>query len=577
MRTVVILGLIAAFWTADAESRTWHVYPDGSGDVPTIRAAMGLANAGDVVQLAGGVYTENGIDVKSAVSLIGDREDPRSVVLKGTYGHALWVERSLANTIAGMTFEGYTDAAIRLRNASVLIEDCVFDNNTFTDGGGVHMLGSVAVIRGCVFTGNHTSHAGGALAMADCLATVVRCSFKGNTSNYGGAICAENDSRLELVDCSITDNTAARYGGGIIVWENGPGAQVQVRDSLIRGNTADYGKDGWTNQNSFLDLVDCNLSPDYLQMITGIEQPTFVGPGIYEIGIDDVAADQGGEVLVTWPRFAQDVGFGSGAIVEYCVESRQDGSWTTMHCVPAVQAAGYSYTAVTDDILVVGETPTRTRYRIVAATTSPDTFFYSFADSGYSVDDIAPPQPQASLIEADVYRLVLSEDPGIPDLASICVYRGNASGFVPGDPIACSGSFGYLDQQLNNYWYRVRFADSHGNWSEFSEELGLQTVSGTAGASASRFRLGQNSPNPFNPRTTIGFSLATAGRVNLRIFDLDGRAVRTLIADESLAARRHTRDWDGRDDGGRQVAAGVYFYRLETGERVATRRMTLVK
>jgi hypothetical protein len=95
------------------------------------------------------------------------------------------------------------------------------------------------------------------------------------------------------------------------------------------------------------------------------------------------------------------------------------------------------------------------------------------------------------------------------------------------------------------------------------------------------FALAPNSPNPFNPRTTIEFAVPTAGEANLRIVDLRGRLVRTLL-DESVPVGRHARTWDGTDATGRPVAAGVYLYRLDVhGDDgtlfTDTRRMVLVR
>jgi hypothetical protein len=91
------------------------------------------------------------------------------------------------------------------------------------------------------------------------------------------------------------------------------------------------------------------------------------------------------------------------------------------------------------------------------------------------------------------------------------------------------------------------------------------------------YALGQNVPNPFNPRTTIRYDLPEPARVRLRIFDVAGWLVRTLVDNEAIAAGRKEIVWRGLDDGGRQVAAGVYFYRLDAGEFSETKRMTLVK
>ncbi|MFT5315955.1 MAG: hypothetical protein ACI9UK_001793, partial [Candidatus Krumholzibacteriia bacterium] len=84
-------------------------------------------------------------------------------------------------------------------------------------------------------------------------------------------------------------------------------------------------------------------------------------------------------------------------------------------------------------------------------------------------------------------------------------------------------------------------------------------------------------PNPFNPATTISFDLADPATVSLSIYDVAGKRVRTLLAADSKGAGRHDVQWQGRDEAGQVVAAGVYFYRLEAGKYSATRRMTLVK
>jgi hypothetical protein len=101
-------------------------------------------------------------------------------------------------------------------------------------------------------------------------------------------------------------------------------------------------------------------------------------------------------------------------------------------------------------------------------------------------------------------------------------------------------------------------------------------VASTAPDAAAPFELAQNAPNPFNPVTTIPFELARAGRVTLDVYDVAGRRVRSL-ADGDLAAGLHQRSWDGRDDAGRAVASGVYFYRLKAAGRSETRRMLLLK
>jgi flagellar hook assembly protein FlgD len=77
--------------------------------------------------------------------------------------------------------------------------------------------------------------------------------------------------------------------------------------------------------------------------------------------------------------------------------------------------------------------------------------------------------------------------------------------------------------------------------------------------------------------TTIRFDLPSAAQVSLKIYDLNGRLIRTLVNAESRGGGEHLVEWDGRDDAYIEVAAGVYIYRLSAGDWMETRRMTLVR
>ena len=85
-----------------------------------------------------------------------------------------------------------------------------------------------------------------------------------------------------------------------------------------------------------------------------------------------------------------------------------------------------------------------------------------------------------------------------------------------------------------------------------------------------------NSPNPFNPSTRIGFRLPHDGPVSLKVFDVRGALVRTLV-DETMTAGTHAVTWDGNDGQGSPVASGVYLYELQAGGQVARDKMTLTK
>jgi hypothetical protein len=85
-----------------------------------------------------------------------------------------------------------------------------------------------------------------------------------------------------------------------------------------------------------------------------------------------------------------------------------------------------------------------------------------------------------------------------------------------------------------------------------------------------------NYPNPFNPSTVISFALPAQQNVHLKVYDVQGRLVRTLVEGQ-LGAGRHQVPWNGRDDGGATAASGVYFYRLETNEGTKQGKMVMLK
>ncbi len=83
-------------------------------------------------------------------------------------------------------------------------------------------------------------------------------------------------------------------------------------------------------------------------------------------------------------------------------------------------------------------------------------------------------------------------------------------------------------------------------------------------------------PNPFNPSTTIEFSVPTPGPATLRIFDLQGKRVATLV-NEALGAGIFRVRWNGKSDDGRDLPSGVYFARVETRKSRASARLMMVK
>lgn len=116
------------------------------------------------------------------------------------------------------------------------------------------------------------------------------------------------------------------------------------------------------------------------------------------------------------------------------------------------------------------------------------------------------------------------------------------------------------------------------SWITFNTGAQDPTAVGelVAARDAVNVRLAQNSPNPFRGITEIGYELLTDSHVRLDIFDVTGRKVATLI-DEHQSAGHKTAHWSGQAANGADLPGGVYFYKMQAGERTQIRKMVLLK
>jgi hypothetical protein len=223
-------------------------------------------------------------------------------------------------------------------------------------------------------------------------------------------------------------------------------------------------------------------------------------------------------------------------------------------------------------------------FQIIAHSADPHTFWTSTPAGGYSVDNLSPGPPLGLAAEQVIVPagLEITWEPNTEsDLGGYVIHRGLDAGFTPdgGNIIYSDRDTLYFDSEWrwdSPYWYKVAAVDVHGNVSGYvllrPDEVTGDDVPATPVASY----LSQNYPNPFNPATTIRFGLTARATVSLRIYDAAGRLVRVLVG-EPRDAGRYSEDWDGRDNAGRSVASGVYFYRLQAGAFEQTRKMVLLR
>ncbi len=131
----------------------------------------------------------------------------------------------------------------------------------------------------------------------------------------------------------------------------------------------------------------------------------------------------------------------------------------------------------------------------------------------------------------------------------------------------------------STYYWRVLSKNSNGSASAYSE-TGSFTTSTVTDVEEEKipieFSLEQNYPNPFNPTTRISYSLPQNSFVTLKIYDMLGREVRTLV-NQNINAGKISVDWNGDDNFGMKVSSGAYIYRIIAGDFVATKKMLLIK
>ena len=138
-----------------------------------------------------------------------------------------------------------------------------------------------------------------------------------------------------------------------------------------------------------------------------------------------------------------------------------------------------------------------------------------------------------------------------------------------------------MEHRVHLFDLRAPYASSKVEWGQFAHDShhtswyeGVGAAFAPAGVA--ELAVSQNVPNPFNPTTSIQYSLDHAGDVTLAIYDVTGRLIRRLV-NAWREPGAYAVEWDGRDEGGKRLASGVYIYRFHAGKFNATRKMLLLK
>jgi len=174
------------------------------------------------------------------------------------------------------------------------------------------------------------------------------------------------------------------------------------------------------------------------------------------------------------------------------------------------------------------------------------------------------------------YR-VLFNGQSVVDIAICRRDEGGQWGLYHYDPISTESASTIYFSSADNMNTIGLYVDYEGDGTFDEIHFPGGTITGVIGITPEKHLLNDCVPNPFNPRTTIAFDLPRELAVSLRIYDVSGRLVDVLMDDQIAQQGRNEVVWRGRDMTGRILPSGTYFYHLEAGDHVETKRMTLLK
>ncbi|MBK7188363.1 MAG: S8 family serine peptidase [bacterium] len=433
---------------------------------------------------------------------------------------------------------------VLLANSSALLENCEIFGNTGVYGAGVFASGGAPTFINCTITDNVllTSNAtysprGGGFYAHGANPYLSGCTVSGHAdADLGGGIYAGGAgvmSAMTVENCTVSGNTAKTGGGGM----------YQTGGSLNADGTSFVGNDK-TAASTFMFGGGLQATGGTLATLSNLVvsgNQAQVGGGIALVGCTDATLSNSvinGNSGMFW---------GGGVHYDNCPNSGITGN--TIYGNTGGAGGGGAYVANCSPAI---------SNNISAGNIGGPSFGNGFALVGSSS------APTCN----DVFGNQNSGWTGIADPTG-------TGGNIAVDPLFCDAAGGNFQLQTAS----LCRPENNGACGQIGALLGscvASPVPGDDGALPLAFRVDQNFPNPFNPKTTIRFALPAAARTTVNIFDVAGRHVKTLL-DEELGAQSHDVVWTGDDNAGQPVAAGVYFYEVSGGGHRAVGRMALVK
>ncbi len=549
MKSLLVAVILAVPVLAhSAQAGTLHV----PSQYPTIQAAVDVAVPGDVIVVAAGIYDDNTnqssptdttrcvVRMKSGITIRGAGMG-ETIIDALSRGRGIYCEEVVDATIEHLTVRGACTpsygAGIFCYNGSspVLNELEITDND---DAALLIMNSSSPHVINCMVTGNHSKQGGGISIENESSPVFSNTTITGNNAPVGGGAFIRNNCNVLFEYCTISTNqldSPNASGGGLAIVN----ANVTLRHCAVENNSG-------TGSGGGLAILDyANLTAENTRIVGNSTSDHYgSGGGIYLefanatltecLIADNTTSGIGAEGAGIYAIFAFQLDLTQCTIAGNLGEDSSvvGGGITAFWANPAISKciialnSGRGLHCLDEAVPVVSCTN-------IFGNPGGDEICGTDAGGNFILD------PLFCDVGAGDYRL---QD------ASPC-----APGQHPDGAGVCDG-------------------DRLG-----SEPVGCAPVSVEEPIEASRDRVLWSEPNPGIGGTAVHFTLRNPAVVRLTVHDVTGRVVRTLT-EGTAGVGLHRVAWDGRDDTGSQVPAGVYFGRLTMGGSLAgTHRLVLVR
>ena len=498
---------------------------------------------------------------------------------------------NINNTGGGMMLaasQGVFDNMIITNNISGMHGGGIWTNNSGGDGN----YSEGWTMKNSTISGNVSSMFGGGINFAWSHPTLINCVISNNQSSWGGGGINGLESGFTIKESLVHNNFSYGGGGGILAW--GAGADPVIDNCIISDNIS-----GSNGGGIMLNGVD-EATINYTSVIGNSAQEYFGGmyvndldESFHNMTFSENSASLGGVV-----------GIGENANIQLknsIVWSNSVGGGN-FGSTDGTGSVDFTYSNIEGGFMGEGNISLDPLFKDVSNNDFTLEIGSPCIDAGIAdldadgvddIDDYNGLSPDMGAYETSMAAvngftvfntptsIILSWE-AIENSAFLYYYleRSTTEDFTENSVGFYINTNYYHDSEVDyetEYFYRVSFyADG---WSEFSETLSMMLEwldTNKSDDIPDQFSLHQNYPNPFNPTTQIRYDLPEDAFVNISIYDLMGRMIKSL-SNANQTAGYHSLQWDATNNIGESVSAGMYIYTIQAGEYRSTKKMVLLK